>query len=448
VTFLRRAIQARAWDPQYWGWDGLDPNQPFPPRRGIATWAGVPVNDWTMLNLQSVWSCVSLLSDTQAMLPVAGFSMDGDVRVKLRSQPRLLQQPHSEMDVVEWLGRNMHSMLTRGNAYNRIEERDGFGYPLQLRPLTPQGVYPRRSKDTGMIEYVIEGEKVPVPADDILHIKAMTPPGSRALEGLSPLQFARQTIGLGLAMLEFGARWFGDGTAPSGVLKSEQKLDKASADSYRDDWVEHHGDRSRGPAVLGMGLEWKPISVTPEESQFLASRAFSRTEIAGWYRVPPFMIGDATHPSAWGSGIEELGLQYVTYTMGIWIARLESALTRCIPNGQYAKFNVASLLRGRTLDRYEAYLKARQAGWLCADDIRTLEEMPPVPNGEGQIYAPLPPGTATPAEPGSKGAAAADTLTSGEIRELIDEATARAEVRDADRVREYVMEILRNNRAA
>jgi HK97 family phage portal protein len=187
------------------------------------------------------------------------------------------------------------------------------------------------------------------------------------------------------------------------VLSTEQALDQDTANEYQDRWEEAHGDKSRRVAVMGGGLKYERVSLAPEESQFLETRRFSRSEIAGFYRVPPHLIGDVDRSTSWGTGIEEQGHQFVTFTLGPWLRRLELAWSRQLGLGssRYVRYNASALLRGRTLDRFNAYTLARQGGWLNVDEIRSLEELPPLPEDKGTDYlqplnyAPVAPGGGT-----------------------------------------------------
>lgn len=390
MSILGRALrELRHIDPTF----GVSTAQVPPNSWGGGTWAGVFVSEEQALRLTTVWACVSLIADSVSALPLAAFREDGAARVRVQDPP-WLEEPVAGMDRVEWLGRMMVSLLLRGNAYTLVVDRDGLGFPTQLLPLHPDEVQPQRDS-AGRLVYRVGGDLLP-PAD-VLHVRGLTLPGTRALEGLSPIGYARQTIGTALAAEEFGARFFGDGAHPSGILKTEQAIDEETARRYQERWMEAHGGRHRRPAVLGGGLEWQPISLKPEEAQFLETIKAKHSDIAGFYRVPPHLISDVERSTSWGSGIEEQNLQFAQFTLGIWITRLERALSKLLPRPRYVRFNLAALLRARVSERYRAYLMGRQGGWLSIDDVRALEEMPPLPDGRGQDYlqplnyAPIPP---------------------------------------------------------
>jgi HK97 family phage portal protein len=357
--------------------------------------AGVVIGEGSALQQLTVWSCISLISDSLSQLPAGAFrKVDGFPR--RIEDPQLLVKPHAEMEWPEWIGRLAVSLLLRGNGYGKVISRDSRGFPTQILPLHPDQIAPRRNLNTGVLEYRV-GSDTLTPFE-VMHIRGMTLPGNWSVTGLSPIQYARQTIGLALGAEEFAARFFGDGAHPSGVLAAEGKITEEDATTYQERWLKAHGDRQRKPAVLGGGLKWTQISITPEESQFLETLGAKRSEIAGFFRVPPHMIGEVDKSTSWGKGIEEQMLGYITFTLGIWIIRFEAAITALLPRPQYMKLNVAGLLRGRLLERFQSYLLGRQGGWLNVDDIRAYEELPPLPDGKGQDYlmplnyAPVAPG--------------------------------------------------------
>lgn len=370
---------------------------------GWTSWAGVSVTEMQALQQLTVWSCVALTTDVIATMPVGTFRGVGPDRIPIANAP-FLEEPFPNMDRVEWLTMELVSILLRGNAYARVIERDRLMYPTQLLPMHPDEVQPRLNKLTGQLEYKVAGEAKPLDPVDVFHVKGLTLPGKRMIKGLDPIAYARQTIGTALAAEEYGARFFGESATPSGYLSSDKPIGDDTAKDMQARWMAAHGNRHRKPAVLGGGLKWETITINPEESQFLATIKAKRGEIAGFFRTPPHLVGDVDRSTSWGSGIEEQNLMWITIGLGTWIVRFERAFTRITPRGQYVKFNLAGLLRGRLLDRYRAYLMGRQGGWLNIDEIRALEELPPLPEGRGQDYlmplnyAPIPPQNAADAQ--------------------------------------------------
>jgi HK97 family phage portal protein len=357
--------------------------------------AGPLVSNDTSLAHVDVWKCRSLIADSIAMLPLRahrtqayrdpGTGVTHTFMVRVPNQPVLLTDPMPGDLAPEYSlkHRLVDSILGDGNAYLEVGAVDAAGFPSVLMPIHPTKVRDVRLDTRGRVVYEMHDGGVMGGVRDggtMVHIPGYIQAGS--LRGISPIMAGKQAIALGMAAEEFGARWFGDGAHPSGYLSTPSDIDPDDARAMKRGWVQTYGGLSREPAVLYGGLEWKPISVNPEESQFIETRRFQSNQIAALYRVPPHMVGDVDRSTSWGTGIEEMGLGFVTYTLGPWITRIEQAMSFLLPRGQTAKFNVGALLRGRIQDSYQAFATARQWGWLSVNDIRALIDMPPVPGGD------------------------------------------------------------------
>lgn len=349
-----------------------------------------PVTDSRALQLTTCYSCIDLISGSFVQMPVGAFEGDGPARIPLTTDPDFLVTPTGATVLwPEWIGQALVSYLMRGNTYGEVLEVRR-GVPQQIQLLHPDEVKVWFDKEAGGPRYRIPGVDEPQqrwPLGRIWHVKAMSLPGiSASIVGLNPLQKAALTIGTALGAEEFGSNYFAQATEPSGVLSTDQDLDDDEAQDLLARWKKQHGKGSRDPAVLSSGLKWESLSIKPEEAQFLATIKAKRLEVAGFYRVPPHMIGIVDVSTSWGSGLEEQSLVYITYTLGQPIVRFETALSSLLPRAQYVKFNVAGLLRGRLSERYRAYLMGRQGGWLSINDILALEDLPPIgPEGDEHI---------------------------------------------------------------
>lgn len=345
------------------------------------------VSDAQALRYLAVYGSVSLLADVVAMLPFIGYKDVDEVRKKVPDQPRLLTQPYADLDVFDWWQCAMSSLLLRGNAYNLVAEVDRLGYPQQLMPVHPDdvtNVY--RDKKTCRPTYDIrtpDGDIKPhlqFPFGDVVHVRGLTIAGS--LEGLSPIGYASEVIRLGLDATSFGAKWFRDGAQPSGTLESDQDLNEKQTRQAMRSWIRTHGGR-RLPAVLSNGFKWKPISISPNESQFLETRGFTAAEVAGMlYRVPPHMIGLQSKSTSWGTGVEEQTLGFITFAAMPWVSRWESKLTSLLPSGQYTAVDPEELVKGRLLDRLNAMMIERQIGIASANELRARFGRGPIPEGD------------------------------------------------------------------
>ena len=210
--------------------------------------------------------------------------------------------------------------------------------------------------------------------------------GFDGLVGYSPIAMAKNSIGLSMACEEYGSKFFANGAAPSGVLEHPGIL--KDPERVRDSWqAAFGGSQNAGKvAVLEEGMKYSPISINPQEAQFLDTRKFQIDEIARIFRVPPHMIGDLEHATF--SNIEEQSLEFVTYSLQPWLTRIESSISRSLLSKDekmiyYARFNVDGLLRGNYASRMQGYATGISNGFLCVNDVRRLENMDLVPDSEG-----------------------------------------------------------------
>lgn len=356
------------------------------------TASGVPVTDETAMQLIAVAACVRLLSDAVAGLPFDAVKADGELRKTVEPPPGIITDPFGGSASRTLLTRRegfvqmMVSLLLRGNAYCLVLSRDAVGRPTRLRVLHPDRVdcvfdaYGRRT-------YKIDRKPLDSP-EDIVHIMGMSFP--EAATGMSVISYARQAIGLGLAAEEFGARFFGEGAHMTGVVEIDADLDIDRARGIKENFSASHAGlkNSHTVGVLSGGAKWKPISVTPEDAQFLGTRAAQNLDIAMLFGVPPHMLGQVDKTTSWGTGIEQMGLGFLAYSLSAWLGRFEDAWSAMLPRPQSARFNADALLRTDTAGRYAVYSAARSAAILTTNEIRALENYAPIDGGD-EIAAPL-----------------------------------------------------------
>ena len=229
----------------------------------------------------------------------------------------------------------------------------------------------------------MEGASVKLKPTDVLHIPGL---GFDGLVGYSPIAMAKNAIGMAIACEEFGAKFFANGAAPSGVLEHPGTIKDPAR--VRDAWQSQFGGSSNSGkvAVLEEGMKYTPISISPEQAQFLETRKFQINEIARIFRVPPHMVGDLEKSSF--SNIEQQSLEFVKYTLDPWIIRWEQSMARVLLSLDekkefFIKFNLEGLLRGDYQSRMNGYSIARQNGWMSANDIRELENLDRIPTEQG-----------------------------------------------------------------
>ncbi|WP_027658833.1 phage portal protein [Salinispora fenicalii] len=339
------------------------------------------VSQDTALNLSAVYTCVSLIADAVAALPVDVVRTVGKMREPVQG-PAWLSQPNPFDTAFDFWHKVMTSLLTDGNAFIRVF-RGGNSRVIAVLPLDPRTVRIELTDDGSGVVYTV-GDST-LPSREVVHVKGFA--AANSLRGLSPLENARQTIGAGLATEEYAARFFSQGATVSGIVEHPGSPKPGEvAVLARMLKRSHQGVKnSHAIGVLTGGASWKQISVTPEQAQFLETQRFNRLAIAGVFRVPAYML-DPTTASSWGSGVEEQHNWFVTQTLMPWLIRIEQAFSRVLPAGQSVRFNVNARLRVKTVERYQAYRTGIEAGFLSVDEVRALEDRKPLPDGEGQAF--------------------------------------------------------------
>lgn len=357
--------------------------------------AGKNVNERSAMQMTAVYSCVRILAEAVAGLPLHlyRYKEDGGKERAIDNNlyHLLHDEPNKEMSSFIFRETLMTHLLLWGNAYAQII-RNGKGEVVALYPLMPNKMQVDRDEN-GELYYIytrssdeaktMEGVTVYLTPRDVLHIPGL---GFDGLVGYSPIAMAKNAIGLAIATEEYGAKFFANGAAPSGVLEHPGTIKDPSR--LRENWNSTFGGsvNSGKVAVLEEGMKYTPISISPEQAQFLETRKFQIDEIARIFRVPPHMVGDLEKSSF--SNIEQQSLEFVKYTLDPWVIRWEQSLSRALLNEDekrkyFFKFNLEGLLRGDYESRMSGYAVARQNGWMSANDIRELENMDKISAEDG-----------------------------------------------------------------
>jgi len=359
-----------------------------PPGFFYPTDAGPTVNTDSAMRLAAVWAAVNLLTDIVAPLPWHTYEQTATGQLKRVPDPKFISDPSNETSIsaADWRAQVMRSLLLRGNAYGLIKEVSPFGEPATVQIIHPDYVSVVRLGPLGPFEFRVLGEKKELyPAGDLIHIPAYTVPGSPV--GLSPIDYARQAIGLGLASEEFGARWFGDGAHPSAVLATDQPVTSEQAHAVKQRFNEAIRGR-REVAVLGAGLEYQQIQVSANESQFLDTIKANATTVARFFGLgmAPEMIGAESGNSMTYVNVEQRSLNLLTYAGRPWINRLEVAMSGFLRRNLIVKADTDELLRTDAKTRVDIQAQRLRMGVRSVDETRAEDNMPPLPNGEGQEY--------------------------------------------------------------
>ena len=357
--------------------------------------SGKPVNERSAMQMTAVYSCVRILAEAIACLPLHLYKYsENGCKEKATEHPlyRLLHdEPNPEMSSFVFRETLMTHLLLWGNAYAQII-RNGKGKVIALYPLMPNKMTVDRDENEQIYytyqrateeAHTMNGSSVKLLPYDVLHIPGLEFDG---LVGYSPIAMAKNAIGMAIACEEFGAKFFANGAAPSGVLEHPGTIKDPGR--VRDAWQSQFGGSANSGkvAVLEEGMKYTPLSISPEQAQFLETRKFQINEIARIFRVPPHMVGDLEKSSF--SNIEQQSLEFVKYTLDPWVIRWEQSMARALltldeKTEYFIHFNLEGLLRGDYQSRMNGYSIARQNGWMSANDIRELENLDRIPTELG-----------------------------------------------------------------
>ncbi|WP_127958078.1 phage portal protein [Serratia microhaemolytica] len=353
------------------------------------TYVGRKISPQLSMQLTSVFSCVRVLAESVGMLPCTLYEQleRGNKRaIKERLNKLLSVKPNDYMTPQEFWELLIACLCLRGNFY--AYKVMALGEVVELLPLDPSSVVPRLGSDWKPIYQVTlpDGSCATLTQDEIWHVRIFTLDG---LVGLSPIAYARQAIGLGIATEEHGARLFGNGAVTSGLLQTDQTLTDEAFNRLKSDFETRHQGLSNAhkPMILEMGLKWQQISLSAEDAQFLETRKFQLEEICRIFRVPLHMVQNTDRATF--NNIENLGIGFINYSLVPYLTRIEQRINIGLvkPSAQgrfYAKFNAGALLRGDMKSRFDAYATGINWGIYSPNECRELEELNPR-NG-GDIY--------------------------------------------------------------
>lgn len=381
--------------------------QPGKVKSALLNWLGVPIGlttgtfwqEWMgmsssgkvvsadkAIQLSAVWACVRLLSESVSTLPLKIYQRQDDGSRKPATQHPayqvLCRRPNLEMTPSRFMLMLVASICLRGNGF--VEKKMIGNKLVSLVPLLPQNMVVKRLDD-GSLQYTYtetSSQRV-IPVKNIMHIRGF---GLDGVCGMMPMMAGRDVIGAAMAVEESAAKIFENGLQSSGFLSAESALDKDQRERLRGYMQTFTGSRNAGKImVLEGGLKYQNVTMNPEAAQMLESRAFSIEEICRWFRVPPFMVGHADKQSSWASSVEGMNLQFLTNTLRPLLVNIEQEISRCLLDGDeelFAEFSVEGLLRADSAGRSAYYTTALQNGWMSRNDVRRLENMPPIEGGE------------------------------------------------------------------
>ncbi|HCJ6320168.1 TPA: phage portal protein [Citrobacter sedlakii] len=376
-------------------------------KSALLNWLGVPVSlttgtfweEWfgmsssgkvvtadKAIQLSAVWACVRLLSESISTLPLKIYVRQPDgSRKAATDHPAysvLCRRPNSEMTPSRFMLMVVASICLRGNAF--IEKKFIANRLVSLVPLLPQNMVVKRLT-TGALEYKYteNGSERVIPVKNIMHIRGF---GLDGVCGMIPMKTGRDVIGSAMAVEESAAKIFEQGLQSSGFLTAEQALNDEQRERLREYMAKFTGSKNAGKImVLEGGLKYQGVTMNPEDAQMLESRSFSIEEICRWFRVPPYMVGHTTKQSSWASSLEGMNLLFLTHTLRPLLVNIEQEIGRCLLDSDdevFAEFSVEGLLRADSAGRAAYYTSALQNGWMSRNDVRRLENMPPIEGGD------------------------------------------------------------------
>ncbi|ANN78917.1 phage portal protein [Bordetella flabilis] len=351
--------------------------------------SGKTVSERTAMQISTVWACVRLISETVPTLPLKIYRRRPDGSREIATDHPLYRvlcrAPNKEMTPFRFMLMIVASLCLRHNAF---VEKVRIGRKIvSLVPLLPQCVTVKRLS-TGALEYTYtepgKAERK-LAEDDVMHIRGF---GLDGVCGADPLRFGRDVIGSAIAADEAASVVFANGLQTAGVLTHEAGLLKpAQRDELRKNLKEFAGSKNAGKMmILEAGLKYQGISMDPEAAQMLETRRFNVEEICRWFKVPPYMVGHTDKQSSWASSVEGMNLLFLVHSLAPMLENIEQEVQRCLLGADndefYAEFNTTGLLRADSAGRAQFYIHALQNGWMSRNDVRKLENLPPVPGGD------------------------------------------------------------------
>lgn len=352
--------------------------------------SGLYINEENSMRYAAVQACVRVLSEDIAALPLYVYRRTGQGGKERATghplYPLLRLSPNPEMTAIAFKEALMVNVLLTGNAYAFIE-MNGAGRVIALWPMISSEVTPYRGEN-GAIRY--RAGSVDLSAAEVLHIPGL---GFDGLMGMSPITYAREAIGLGIAAEQFGGQFFRNGTHLGGVISVPTKLSDEAFERTRTQFQQMYRglQNAHGVPLLEGGATYQQVGIAPEDAQFLETRKYQRSEIAGIFRVPPHMVGDLEHATF--SNIEHQDISYLQRSLLPWLTRIEQNMTmKLLSEDERREYVIehetGSFMRGDTKSRFDAYAIGIQNGILSVNEARSKENLNPVDGGD-QLLRPL-----------------------------------------------------------
>ena len=326
----------------------------------------------TVLQHSAVWACVRLVSDLVGMLPLKQYRSEADHRAEV-APALIVRSPSGVIPRSQWMRQAVTSLMLRGNVFGKVVARSGR-FPSQVELFDPDIVVYDAANDRLIVN------KQPVEWADVFHIAGMSMPGSRL--GLSPIAYHAATIGVGLDAKAFGAGFFQDGAIPPAIISSKSSLTRDQAEAIKHAYTESRSN-GRTPAVFGADLDFKALSIAPNESQFLETQRFSGEEVCRIMGVPAEMVGFATSGSSVTyANREQRSQDFLTYKLMPMLTTFEEAFDACLPAPHTTRFHTDTLTRADIKTRYETGAIGVRNRLVLPNEWRQEEGRDPIDGGD------------------------------------------------------------------
>jgi HK97 family phage portal protein len=340
--------------------------------------AGMNVTPEAAMRFAAVYTCVRVISETIAALPLQVFDRTAGGKVLASRHPLYFlmhDRPNEWMTSFQWRETLLAHVLLWGNGYCLIDQTKG-GRILGLYPLMPWHVRPERLKSREIVYRVqVEGDEETLRSHQVLHIPGL---GFDGIKGLSPIGLMRNAVGSGLAAEQFGADFYANDGRPGVIIETQAGTNKVQGQQIKDEMTQ----KFTGPGkkwktmVMGPGLKLHTVQMPLADAQFIETRKFQRNEIHAIYRVPPHLAGDLD--KATFSNIEQQDIGFAKHTILPWLRKIEQECNAKLISDRasaFCEFNLDGLLRGDFLTRTQGYRELVNAGVMKRSEVRSLENL-------------------------------------------------------------------------
>lgn len=356
---------------------------------GTNSASGIHVNEKTAMRVAAVYACVRVIAETIGSMPLSMYRRRTDggrerasehpLQILLHDRPNPWQTSQEFREML-----TEHALL-RGAGFAYINWRSRASNIVdELIPIHPDRITIKQLPDMQLVYELTreQGDRINLRADEVFTLRYRTSDG---VQPVGVIESGRDSIGVAYATQEYAGRFYRNDATPGVVLKHPQKLSAEAAGRLKDTWNSAYAGsgNARRTALLEEGMSIERLSLSNDDSQFLQTREFQRSEIAGLFRVPPHLIGDLSRATF--GNIEHQSLDFLAHCIGPWMTRWEQSISRDLitaPNIYFSKFSPESLLRGDLKSRYDSYAVGRTWGWLSVNDVRRLEDLNPIDAGD------------------------------------------------------------------